>query len=67
MMDASRRKLLLAGGLGALSAAGTSADAQSAPKQGPPGGGVAFGKHQIVPLPFDPKKLPCWRCSRLRP
>jgi len=55
-MNADRRKVLLAGGLGALSAAGSSAQAESGAKQGPPGG-VPFGKHQMVPLPFDPKKL----------
>jgi len=55
-MNANRRNVLLAGGLGVLAATGARAQA-AATKPGLPGGGTPLGKHQIVPLPFDPKKL----------
>jgi Fe-Mn family superoxide dismutase len=54
-MNGNRRQVLVAGGLGVL--AGTGAHAQPGARQVSPAGGVPGGKHQIVPLPFDPKKL----------
>lgn len=55
-MDFNRRRALWAGSLvvGGIPAI---AWAQTATKQTSSAAGVAPGKHQVVPLPFDPKKL----------
>lgn len=55
-MELDRRRALMAGGLiaGGIPAL---ASAQTATKQASSAAGVPPGKHQLVPLPFDPKKL----------
>jgi hypothetical protein len=53
----NRRRALQIAGAAALAAPVGTALAQSASKPATASGGPGPGKHQIVPLPFDAKKL----------